>query len=259
VFADGREAKPPIAMCEIQGYAYDARIRTARLAREVWNDAAWAAQLENEARELKERFNRDFWLGRRRHFALALDAEKQPVDAPASNVGHLLWSAIVDDAHVAATARILLRNDLFTGWGIRTLSSRNPSYSPLEYHNGAVWPHDTALCAHGLRLVGKRREATRVAASLLDAAANFDERLPELFGGFERDETNQPVPYPDALVPQAWAAASPLLALRTILGLDVVDGKLRADPVLPHGYEPIRLIGVRVRGRRIDVGYRFGR
>jgi glycogen debranching enzyme len=184
---------------------------------------------------------------------LALDGEKRQVDALASNIGHLLWSGIVPDHRVAATARRLTGPELFSGWGIRSLAARNGSYSPLEYHNGALWPHDTALCAEGLRRAGKRREASRVAWSLLEAAARFDHRLPELFGGFERDEADRPVPYRDALVPQAWAAAAPLQAIRTILGLDVVDGRLLVEPLLPKGVRPITLASLRVRGRRMDV------
>ena len=252
VFDDGRAAEPPIATCELQGYAYDARLRTARLAREVWRDESWAEQLERDAAALKERFDRDFWLPRLRRYALALDREKRPVDALASNIGHVLWSGIAADDRAAQAARSLVGDDLFSGWGIRSLSARTAGYSPLQYHNGTVWPHDTTLCAEGLRRVGHRREASRVVAALLHAADRYD-RLPEVFAGFARDEADRPVPYAEALVPQAWAAAAPLLGLRTILGLDVVDGELRADPALPRGYEAIRLRGLRVRGRRVDV------
>ena len=254
VFDDGRPAEPPIATCEVQGYAYDARVRTARLTREVWRDPEWAERLEHDAAALKERFDGDFWLPRRRHYALALDRDKRPVDALASNIGHLLWSGIASEGRVAATARSLVGERLFSGWGIRSLAAGTGAYNPLEYHNGTVWPHDTALCAEGLRRAGRRREAAQVVAALLDAAERFDRRLPEVFAGFARDEADRPVPYAEALVPQAWAAAAPLLALRTILGLDVVDGALRVDPALPRGYAPITLRGLRVRGRRVDVG-----
>jgi glycogen debranching enzyme len=253
VFADGRKAEPPIATCETQGYAYDARLRAGRLAREVWNDAELAKRLEHDAAELKERFNRDFWHSRRRHYVLALDGEKRQVDSLASNIGHLLWSGIVDEDRAEATVRALLRDDLFNGWGIRSLSARMSGFNPLEYHNGTVWPHDTAICAEGVRRYGFREEASRVACALLDAAAAFGHQLPELFSGFERDATNVPVPYPNALMPQAWAAGAPLLALRTLLGLDAERGHLRADPHLPASLGRLRLRGVRVHRRRVDV------
>jgi glycogen debranching enzyme len=252
-FADGRQAEPPIATCEVQGYAYDARLRAARLARDIWSDAELAERLEGDAAELKRRFNRDFWDSRRRQYVLALDGEKRRVDATASNMGHLLWSGIVEERRAQSVVRRLLRKDLFSGWGIRSLSAETPCYDRLGYHIGCVWPFDTALAAEGMRRYGFRAEASRVAKCLLDAAAAFEHRLPELFSGFERDETGVPVPYPDALVPQAWSAGAPLLALRTILGLDVVGGKLRARPELPDGLARVRLRGVRVRGRRVDA------
>jgi glycogen debranching enzyme len=252
-FADGRLAEPPIATCEVQGYAYDARRRTARLARDVWRDEDLADRLERDAAELKRRFNRTFWDPRRRQYVLALDGEKKRVDGAASNMGHLLWSGIVDERRAEQVVRRLLRKDLFSGWGIRSLSAENPGYDPLGYHIGTVWPQDTAIIAEGMRRYGFRQEASQLAACLLDAATAFGDRLPELFSGFERDETGVTVPYPNALVPQAWSAGAPLLALRTILGLDIVGGKLRSRPQLPKSVGRIKLRGVKVRGRRVDV------
>jgi glycogen debranching enzyme len=252
-FADGSLAEPPIATCEVQGYAYDARLRTARLAREVWRDAELADRLESDAADLKRRFNRTFWDPRRRQYVLALDGEKNRVDATASNMGLLLWSGIVDGVRAPGVVRRLLRNDLFSGWGIRSLSSRMTGFDPLGYHVGSVWPQDTALIAEGMRRYGFREEASRLAGCILDAAVAFDHRLPELLSGFERDATGVTVPYPDALVPQAWSAGAPLLALRTILGLDAVDGKLRSAPQMPEGLGHLRLRGVRIAGRSTDV------
>jgi glycogen debranching enzyme len=240
-FADGRQAEPPIATCEVQGYAYDARLRLARLAREVYGDGEFADRLERDAEDLKRRFNRDFWIGRRGHYALALDRNKQQVDALTSNVGHLLWSGIVEEGRAAGVVKRLLRDDLFNGWGIRCLSERDAPYNPLEYHNGTVWPHDTALVAEGMRRYGFRDEAGQVCEALLHAAEAFGNQLPEVFAGFPRDETNAPVEYPNALTPQAWAAAAPLLALRTLLGLDVVNGKLRSSAHVPESLGKIRL------------------
>ena len=255
VFADGSRAEPPIALCEVQGYAYDARLRTAELAERVWGDATLATRLRKDAEELKERFNRDFWSSRRRHYVLALDKEKRQVDSLTSNIGHLLWSGIVHDHRVEATVKKLLGPELFTGWGLRCLAKSNPAYNPLTYHNGTVWPHDTSIVAEGMRRYGLRDEASHLAWSLMEAATRFGYSLPEVFAGFDRDQTSVPVPYPDALVPQAWAAGAPLLGLRTILGLDAVGGRLRSKPMIPGKIESkrIRLRGVRVHGKPCDA------
>ena len=252
-FADGRKAQPPIATCELQGYAYDARLRTARLLRDVWQDDETAARLEREAAELKRRFNRDFWVKSRRHHALALDGDKNQVDAMTSNTGHLLWSGIVDEARAAAVVRRLMQPDMFSGWGIRSMSSADAGYNPLEYHNGTVWPHDTAICAEGMRRYGFHREAGVVCRAILDAAERFSNQLPEVFAGFVRDSSDVPVEYPNALKPQSWAAGAPLLALRTLLGLDIVDGRLRSDPHLPRELGKLRLRNVGLRGRHVDA------
>jgi glycogen debranching enzyme len=252
-FADGRLAEPPIATCELQGYAYDARLRTARLAREVWDDGETAERLERDAARLKERFNRDFWVSGRGHFALALDGGKNQVDSLTSNIGHLLFSGIVEERRAAATVRALLRDDLFSGWGIRSMSEGDGGYNPLSYHCGSVWPHDTAICAEGMRRYGFADEAARVADALLDAAEAFDGQLPEVFAGFRRDLARMPVEYPGALKPQSWAAGAPLLLIRAVLGLDVVGGKLRSRPHLPRAVERLALRNVSVHGRLQDV------
>jgi glycogen debranching enzyme len=252
VWPDGKRVEPPVATCELQGYAYDARVRTARLAREVWGDEQLAARLEREAAELKQRFNREWWLGDR--FAFALDGSKQPVATVVSNYGHLLWSGIVDDAKAKRLARLLVGDELFSGWGVRTLATGQPAFDPLGYHRGCVWPHDTAICAEGLRRYGFRDDATRLAQALLQAASASRHRLPEVFGGFTRDSSDVCTAYPEALKPQAWAAGAPLLALRTLLGLDVVGGRLRSRPHLPDDYERLRLRRVRVQGEVRDVG-----
>ncbi len=256
VWPDGSKLEPPIATCELQGYAYDARLRLARLARAVYGDEELASRLEHDAAELKERFNRDFWLGARRGFALALDGEKRPVDTIASNMGHLLWSGIVDDEKAGHVVRLLMNGHVFSGWGLRTLSNAHDAYDPLAYHRGTVWPHDTAIGAEGMRRYGFREEATKLASALLEAAEAFDHRLPEVFSGFERDESGVPIAYPDALVPQSWAAASTLLALRTLLGLDVDGngGRLRARPHVPDRLARLRLRDVKIRGERRTVG-----
>lgn len=246
LFKDGSLAKGPIATCEIQGYAYDARVRIARLAREVWDDPPLADRLERDAAALRDRFNRDYWIEARGHYALALDGEKRQVDAMSSNVGHLLWSGIVPDDRGALLAKRLMDADMFTGWGIRTMSANDAGYNPIEYHDGTVWPHDTAFAAEGLRRYGHREAASHLALMLIQAAEAFEYRLPEVFAGFAREETGEPVEYPTASRPQAWAAGAPLLALRTALGLDVVNGVLRVDPHLSRGWGRVRLENVPV-------------
>ena len=253
VFSDGSVAEPPLAVCELQGYAYDARLRAARLAREAWGDEELAARLERDAADLRRRFHDAFWLKGKGCYALALDGEKRQVDAVASNNGHLLWSGIVPEQRAASVARVLLREDLSSGWGVRSLSSREAAFNPLGYHLGTVWPHDTAIAAEGLRRYGFRAEASELALTILQAAAAFGHRLPEVFAGFARDRAHTPVEYPGALKPQAWAAGAPLLALRTLLGLDVVDGRLRCRPAVPERLGALALRGIEVRGRRVDA------
>jgi glycogen debranching enzyme len=251
-FADGRLAEPPIATCELQGYAYDARRRAARLAREVWKDPTLAERLERDATNLRDRFDRDFWIEERGHFALALDGQKRQVDALASNIAHLLWSGIVREERTRQLIDRLLGDDLFSGWGIRTLSSSSPAYNPLGYHLGTVWPHDTAIAVEGMRRYGRREEAARVAAALFEAAAAFAYRLPEYFAGFPRNGAQAPIEYPRASRPQAFAAATPLLLLRALLGLDVIDGELQAQPY-PCPLGRLNLRGLTARGKRLDL------
>jgi len=255
LFHDGRVARGPIATCEIQGYAYDARVRLARLAREVWGDAALADRLDRDAAALRERFNRDYWIEERGQYALALDGDKRQVDAMSSNVGHLLWSGIVPEDRAATLVTRLMSAEMFTGWGIRTMSAEDAGYNPIEYHNGTIWPHDTAFAAEGMRRYGHREAASHLALMLIQAAEAFDYRLPEVFAGFSRDETGAPVEYPTASRPQAWAAGAPLLALRTALGLDAVDGALRTDPHLSEGWGQLRLEKIPV-GEREPAGSR---
>jgi glycogen debranching enzyme len=246
LFADGRIAEPPIATCELQGYAYDARRRTAGLAREIWADQALAARLDADAEALRRRFERDFWSEARGHYVLALDAQKQQVDSLTSNVGHLLWSGIVSERRAELTIRRLMAPDMFSGWGIRTMSADDAGYNPIEYHDGTVWPHDTAIAAEGMRRYGFRAEAADLAWALFEAAGAFHHRLPEVFAGFPRDGTGMPVQYPTASSPQAWSAAAPMMLLRTILGLDARAGHLTASAALPSAVDRVRLRGFAV-------------
>jgi glycogen debranching enzyme len=255
-FRDGRIPGFPRATCELQGYAYDAKLRGARLARLVWKDAALAERLEKQAADLKRRFNRDFWVDDGEYFALALDPDGKQVDALASNNGHLLWSGIVDKSKAKAVARHLLGPRLFSGWGVRTLAEGEGRYNPIGYHVGTVWPFDTSFIAWGLRRYGFKEEAAVVAAGILDAAEFFDGRLPEAFGGYERAQTMYPVQYPTACSPQAWSTGAPLLLLRTMLGLEPQGEHLVVDPALPSAIGHLELLDIPGRWGRIDA---FGR
>lgn len=254
LFADGTLAKLPRATCEIQGYVYDAKMRSARLARLVWDDIELATRLEREAVELRRRFNEDFWLADREYFALALDGDKRPVDSLTSNVGHLLWSGIVENAKADKLVQHLMGERLFTGWGTRTMAEGDGGYNPIGYHVGTVWPHDTAIVALGLRRYGYAEHASRLALGILEAATYFDFRLPEAFAGYARSEVSFPVEYPTACSPQAWASGAPLMMLRVILGLEPAGRELLSDPILPERITTLGLHGVPWRGRSIDVG-----
>jgi glycogen debranching enzyme len=252
-FADGRLAQGPVATCEIQGYVYDAKKRAARLAREVWADPPLAERLEAEAVALGERFLEDFWMPERGCFALALDGEKRQVDSLTSNIGHLLWSGIVDDARADAVASHLMDGPLYSGWGVRTMASTEGAYNPVEYHNGTVWPHDNSLIAVGLRRYGHHDAAARIAEAVVRAAGHFDYRLPEVFAGYDEQLTQTPVSYPTASSPQAWAAGAPLLLLSTVLGLSPEPDGLRCDAYLPARFGQVGLYGVPGRWGQADA------
>ena len=261
-FQDGSFATPPIAAVEVQGYVYDAKRGLAQLAREVWRDKPLAERLEREANELRARFDESFWVDGRGFYALALDGEKRPVDSRASNMGHLLWSGIVPPERVAAVVDQLLSEELWTGWGIRTMASDAAAFNPISYHNGTVWPHDTALAAWGLARHGYVAEARRVGRALIEAAAHFDWSLPEVFAGYARDETPFPIAYPTAARPQAWAAGTPILLVRVLLGLEPDRERQRivstvADE-LPSWLDGLRIEGVRAYGRTWTVAVERG-
>jgi glycogen debranching enzyme len=255
-YRDGRLPGFPRATCELQGYAYDAKMRGARLARQFWNDPGYADDLERQATDLKRRFNRDFWVDDGEYFALALDADGAQVDALSSNIGHLLWSGIVDADKAPAIAEHLLGPRLFSGWGVRTLAEGEARYNPIGYHVGTIWPFDNSFIAWGLRRYGYKTEAARIAAGILDAADFYAGRLPEAFGGYERTQTKYPVQYPTACSPQAWSTGAPLLFLRTMLGLEPVGEHLVVDPALPVGIGRIELLDIPGRWGHIDA---FGR
>ena len=255
-YRDGTLPGFPRATCELQGYAYDAKVRGARLAREVWHDPAFATQLEKEAADLKRRFNRDFWVADGEYFAVALDVDGRQVDSLTSNNGHLLWSGIVDKSKAKAVVGHLMSDRLFSGWGIRTLAVGESRYNPIGYHNGTIWPFDNSFIAWGLRRYGFKDEAAVVAAGILEASPFFDGRLPEAFGGYPQSMTKYPVQYPTACSPQAWSTGTPLLLLRTMLGLVPMGDHLVVDPALPTTIGQLELLDIPGRWGRIDA---FGR
>jgi glycogen debranching enzyme len=264
LFHDGRLATTPIAPCEVQGYVYDAKVRIAELAREVWRERELAERLDREAEELRRRFDEAFWCeGRGGYYALALDGDKRRVDSLTSNIGHLLWSGIVPPERVDAIVDQLMGEELWSGWGVRTMSSGDAGFNPLAYHNGTVWPHDNSLIAWGLARYERWPEAQRIVRRMLNASSYFDHQLPEVFAGFTRTETPFPIPYPTAARPQAWAAGAPVLMLQLLLGLQPdrrrhVLGSTAHDDI-PSWAGSLRLTGVRAFDKGWDVQLADGR
>lgn len=253
-FADGELAEPPIALAEVQAYAYRAFLARAELARGA-DDHDSEAYWRSRAASLKAEFNARFWLEDGGYYALGLDARKRPIDSIASNMGHCLWAGIVDEDRAHRVAGHLMGPEMFTGFGIRTLASSMSAYNPMSYHNGSVWPHDSALAAAGLMRYGFVAEAQRLAIGLLEASTHFDASMPELFCGFDSSEFAQPVPYPTACQPQAWSSAAPLSLLRTLLRLDpdVPEGRVVFGPALPDRLLPMRVEGLTLAGREVAV------
>jgi len=256
-FADGTTAEPPIALAEVQGYAYAAYRARAAFARQADDDHGarhWTAA----AARLKHAFNQAFWLPDKGWYAVALDGGKRPVDALTSNIGHCLWTGIADPDKASAVADHLLSADMFSGWGIRTLAASMAAYNPMSYHNGSVWPHDNALCAAGLMRYGFTAHAQRVAEAVFGAAAHFGYRLPELFCGFPRDWYPAPIPYPASCSPQAWAAAAPLQLLTSLLRVTPQPGtrRLWCAPAIPGRYLPLHAAGLRLGSSRLTIEVR---
>jgi Glycogen debranching enzyme len=235
----------------------------AELAREVWGDPALSDRLEEEAERLRSRFDAAYWVEERGgYYALALDAEKNRVDSLCSNIGHLLWSDIVPPARVDAVVNALMGDDLWSGWGVRTMSNAEAAYSPLSYHNGTVWPHDNSLIAWGLARHERWPDAHRIVRSMLDAAGSFSYQLPEVFAGLSRTESPFPIAYPTAARPQAWAAGTPVLLLQLLLGIrpdrrrGVIESVAPLD--LPGWAGDVHLSGLRAFGRVWDVRLESG-
>jgi glycogen debranching enzyme len=253
-FASGRIAEAPIALAEVQGYVYAACKARAHFAADH-GDTDVARHWTARARKLRRDFNRAFWLPDRGYFALGLDADKRPIDALGSNMGHCLWTGIVDRDKAASVADHLVSRQMFSGFGIRTLATGAGAFNPMSYHNGSVWPHDNAICAAGLMRYGFIPQAQQVVTGILEAAHKFGGRLPELFCGFDRGDFASPVAYPTSCSPQAWSAAAPFLLLRTLLRLDpaVPSGRVWCSPAVPARLLPLRVEGVHIAGTTVAV------
>ncbi len=258
----GPRPTQPLALVEVQGYWYAAMLGLAGTLRQYGSGSqlSTAKRLEGKATALKAQFNRDFWWPEEGYYAQALDASKRQVRAVTSNIGHCLWNGIIDDEKARGVVARLLEPGMLSGWGVRTMSMMDPSYNPMSYHNGSIWPHDNSLLIAGLRRYGFNQEMLRVAEEIFAAAMTFPGgRLPELYCGFERggkaERESSPVPYPVSCSPQAWAAGTPWLTLQSILGLEAAaqQGTLKVLPLLPQGVDSIRLAGLRVGGSRVDV------
>jgi len=253
-FSDGTIPCLPIATAEIQGYVYDAKCRVARMAKALLNEVALAARLEREADELRTRFNRDFWSTERGgYFVVGLDGDKRPIDSMTSNMGHLLWSGIVPPERARIIAGHLMSDSMFSGWGIRTLSTQDRGYNPIGYHCGTIWPHDNAVIALGLLRYGFRDEANRIALAQIEAAGFSEYRLPEAFAGFQRSVSGFPVPYPTACSPQAWATGAPFQFVQVMLGEEVRDGEIRLEPRIPEQIGRIKMRRLHALGKLWDI------
>ena len=258
VTEDGRFAEPPIALVEVQGYVFMAKMEIADLYDRI-GERAHATRLRAEARALAARFNRDFWIEDEGCYALALEARHHPCRVISSNAGHALWTGIVDEQNAGRVVHRLMRPDLFNGWGIRTLSCKERRYNPMGYHLGTVWPHDNSLIAAGFRRYGYAEEASRIFVGMLEAAMEFEDyRLPELFTGFGRDEYGQPVRYPVACHPQAWAAGTIPFLVETLLGLapDAFNKRLKiAKPCLPEFINEVEFRHLRIGQASVDLRF----
>jgi glycogen debranching enzyme len=256
--ADGSLATPPISLVEVQGYVYSAKLLIADLY-ERNGDQPTAARLRGEAATLKANFNRDFWLDDKQFYAIALQKDGRPADVISSNPGQALWTGIIDESRAEKVVQHLMAEDMFSGWGIRTLSHKERRYNPIGYHLGTVWPHDNSIIAAGFRRYGFDKQAASVLDSIIAASRSFEHaRLPEVFGGFSQKEFSVPVRYPVACHPQAWAAGSVPSMLASLLGLtaDAFNGRLRiVRPVLPNSVNELEFRRIKIGKSSVDLRF----
>jgi glycogen debranching enzyme len=257
MYEDGSLVKGPKALCELQGYVYDAWLRMAQIY-DQFDRHDRARHLRDKAAVLFSKFNEAFWNEETGFYAYTLDGDKKPVFSVASNQGHLLWSGIVPQERAGRVVKRLMEPDMWSGWGIRTLSARHRAFNPYNYQTGAVWPHDNAMIAAGFRRYGFAAEAAAIARCISAAASHFLlNQLPELYAGLQRDDHNFPVQYVGANVPQAWAAGTPFVLLQVMLGIwpDAPHGKLYVDPALPNWLPDVTLHDLRLGRRTFDVRF----
>src|SRR5712672_2440694 len=257
VYPDGSLVKGPKALCELQGYVYDAWLRMAEIFDELGKSDR-AAALRTKAAALFKRFNEDFWDEDSGFYAFALDGNKKKVLTVASNPGHCLWSGIVPPARAGKVVKRLMAPDMWSGWGIRTLSALHPAFNPYNYQTGSVWPHDNAIIALGFKRYGFGVEAAKIARDISDAGGHFlFNQLPELYTTIQRDEASFPVQYLGANIPQAWAAGSVFALLQAMLGFvpDAARGKLRVDPWLPEWLPDLTVLDLRVGAHQFDIRF----
>src|SRR5882724_2183636 len=255
---DGSVAETPIAMAEVQGYVYEAKYRISSLLRH-FGDISAADRLKREANELQRRFEKSFWMPKQNFYAMALDKAKKQVQVVGSNPGHLLFCRIVGKDRARAITQRLMAEDMFTGWGWRTLAASEPVFNPLSYHRGSVWPHDNSLIAHGMALNDLRGPALHCLTSLYQASVNLrDYRLPELFCGVQRREYDEPVHYPVSCSPQAWASGAMFLMLTSVLGIRPSAPRRElniVNPVLPPWLEYLNIRNMRVGKSRVGLDF----
>lgn len=257
VYPDGSQVESPTALCELQGYVFDAWMRMAEVF-DALEEPDRAVELRQKAAKLQAQFESSFWCEDLGFYAFALDPDKQPVRTIASNPGHCLWSGIIRRDRATKVVERLLQSDMWTGWGLRTLSADNPAYNPFSYHLGSVWPHDNGIIALGLKRYGFGAEAAKIMSGVSEAARHFASyRLPELYAGIERQPGAFPVPYLEANVPQAWAAGSVFHLLQAILGVraDAPNHCLYVDPALPEWLPDITLHKLGVGGACVDLRF----
>jgi glycogen debranching enzyme len=249
VYPDGTQVKAPKALCELQGYVFDAWMRMAEVF-DVLGEREFSGELRSKAAKLRQSFEESFWCDDIGFYAFTLDPDKKPVKTVSSNPGHCLWSGMISPERAECVVKCLFAPDMWTSWGIRTLSTQNSAYNPFSYHRGSVWPHDNSIIALGLKRYGFSQEVADVALGIFEAGSLFSNyRLPELYAGVEKEPGTFPVPYIEANVPQAWAAASVFQILQALLGLqaDAPNNCLHVDPYLPEWLSELTL-------RRVEVG-----
>ncbi len=254
--ADGKIAEAPIALCEVQGYVYAAKLAASRLTR-LFGNVDHGCELELQAENLRTRFEEQFWCNDLGTYALALDGRKEPCKVRASNAGHCLFTGIASPERARHVAETLSGEDFFTGWGIRTVATTEARYNPLSYHNGSVWPHDNSIIANGMAKCGKKKRAGQVLLALLDLSGEVElHRLPELFCGLRRRPTEGPTLYPVACSPQAWSAGAPFFILEGCLGISVQAerGRIVFDrPYLPEGISQLSIRNLRIGAVAVDL------